>query len=121
MSVSPENRSRYRAIQISRLAKDIFFGMPERFAKALLGRFLLGPIVRWLFLSAEGELHRAGEIVLAELRRQAGMDRPTLFTTDAHAQYYRLGQRDLYLALVNLLNLDESSVRYLMELDDGLE
>ena len=121
MAVSPENRVRYRVMMIAREAKAIFAGPPERWAKALAARFFVRWIARWLFLGPEGTVHRGGEIVLAFLRTEAGLDRPTLFHSDPHVLAYRQGQRDLYLALVNLLNLDESSVRLLMELDDGLE
>lgn len=120
MAVSEENRARFRAIQVARQAKDIFMGPPERFAKAMLGRFFLGPLLRWLFLAPDGRLHRAGEIVIAELRRENGMDRPTQFHSDALVLAYRTGRRDSFHALINYLNLDESTVRYIMELDDGL-
>ena len=121
MAVSEKNRIRYRSIMIAREARGLFGGMPERTAKRLLGRFLMGPIVRWLFLAPDGEIHRGGEIVLAELARIAGYYRPTQFHEDPQVMAYRLGMRDLLRALLDYLYLDESSVQHLMELDDGLD
>jgi|TARA_Y100000817_G_scaffold266837_1_gene223210 hypothetical protein len=121
MAVSDKNRIRYRSIMLSREVKGLFGGMPERFGKRLLGRFLLGPILRWMFLAPDGEIHRGGEIVLAELARIAGYYRPTQFHEDPQVMAYRLGMRDLLRALLDYLYLDESSVQQLMELDDGLE
>lgn len=121
MAVSENNRIRYRAMMIARESKWIFGAVPERLARYLAQRFLFGWIVRWLFLADDGEVHRAGEIVLAELARIAGMHRPSQYTNDPHLLAYRLGMRDLFLALLDQLNLDESVVKHLMELDDGLE
>ena len=121
MAISQKNRVRFRSIMISREFKGLFGGVPERLAKRLVGRFLLGPIVRWLFLAPDGEIHRGGEIVLAELARIAGYYRPTQFHEDPQILAYRLGMRDLLRALLDYLYLDESSVQHLMELDDGLE
>lgn len=120
MSVTPENRLRWRRILISRAVKDVFLGVPERFGKALAARFLLGPIMRWLFLAPDGTPHRAGEIVLAELRHRSGFGRYSIFDPDPQVLAYREGQRAVVQMIFNLLNLDEAAVQHLMEVDDGL-
>lgn len=121
MAVSQKNRMRWRAVQISRAMRELFIGPPERFARWLAGRVLLGPILRWLFLAPDGQPHRAGEIVLAELRRRAGLNRRSNFHADASVMAYREGQRALVQEIFNYLNLDEGAVRKLMEIDDGLD
>lgn len=120
MTVTPENRVRYRRILIARDVKWLFMAVPERFAKRLLGRFLLGPLLRWLFLAPDGRPHRAGEIVLAELRGRTGFGRYSIFDPDPHVLAYREGQRAVVMMIFNLLNLDEAAVQTLMEVDDGL-
>lgn len=121
MAVSQTNRLRFRAIQVSREVKAVFLGVPERFAMRLTGRLLIGPVLRWLFLSPDGQPHRAGEVVLAELRRRAGLNRRSNFDPDPHVMAYREGQRALVQEIFNYLNLDEGAVRKLMEIDDGLD
>ncbi len=120
MPVTQENRIRYRQILIAREVKWLFMAVPERFAKRLLGRFLLGPLLRWLFLGEDGKPHRAGEIVLAELRRRTGMDRYSIFDPNSRVHAYREGQRASMMMIFNLLHLDEAQVQKLMEVDDGL-
>lgn len=120
MAVSDTNRIRFRQILVAREVKWVFMAVPERFAKRLLGRFLLGPLLRWLFLGPDGRPHRAGEIVLAELRRRSGFGRYSIFDPDPHVLAYREGQRAVVQEIFNLLNLDEAEVRKLMEVDDGL-
>ena len=121
MGVSQQNRVRFRMILIAREVKYVFGAVPERFAKAMLGRFLLGPILRWLFLGPDNQPHRAGEIVLAELRRRSGFGRYSIFDPDPQVLAYREGQRAVVQEIFNLLNLDEGQVQKLMEVDDGLE
>lgn len=120
MAVSAENRLRYRQILVSREVKWVFMAVPERFARLVLGRFLLGPLLRWLFLGPDGQPHRAGEIVLAELRRRTGMERYSIFDPDPQVLAYREGQRAAIMMIFNLLNLDEAMVQKLTEVDDGL-
>lgn len=120
MAVSAENRLRFRQVLVAREVKWLFMAVPERFAKAVLGRFLLGPLLRWLFLGPDGRPHRAGEIVLAELRRRTGMERYSIFDPDPQVLAYREGQRAAMMMIFNLLNLDEAAVQKLMEVDDGL-
>lgn len=120
MAVTEDNRTRYRSILIAREVKGMIFGVPERFAKAVLGRFLLGAVLRWLFLAPDGTPHRAGEIVLAELRKRSGFRNFSIFDPDPHVLAYREGQRAAVMMIFNLLNLDEAMVQKLMEIDDGL-
>lgn len=120
MAVTEENRFRYRQILVSRQVKWVFMAVPELLAERLLGRFLLGPLLRWLFLGPDGRPHRAGEIVLAELRRRTGMERYSIFDPDPHVMAYREGQRAAMMMIFNLLNLDEGAVQKLMEVQDGL-
>lgn len=121
MQVTEENRARERAILISREVKWLFGAVPERFAKAIAGRLLFGVLLRWLFLGEDGRVHRAGEIVLAELRRLSGLNhRKSIFDPDPVTMAFREGKRTMLLELVSYLNLDEITVRKMMELDDGL-
>lgn len=120
MSVTQANRLRWRTILLSREVKHLFLAVPERFAKAVLGRFFLGMVLRWLFLGENGKPHRAGEIVLAALRQRAGYHRHSNFDPDPHVLAYREGARATVQEIFNLLNLNETDVQQLMELDDGL-
>lgn len=118
MAVTENNRLRYRAVMVSREVKWLFCAIPERFASAILGRLFTGLILRWLFLAKDGKPHRAGEIVLAELRNSYALK--PVFSTDPLVMARRAGQREVWEDLVNYLNLDERTVQQLMELDDGL-
>jgi hypothetical protein len=120
MPVSPENRMRYRAILISREVRHILIAVPERFAKAVVGRWFFGLLLRWLFLGPDDKPHRGGEIVLAQLRRRTGYGRPTIFDPDPQVMAFREGQRAVVQEIFMLLNLDEAAVGQLMEVDDGL-
>jgi hypothetical protein len=115
MSVSRANRERYRAILIGREVKHLFGAIPEIFGAS--PRHLW----RWLFLGHDGKPHRAGEIVLADLRRYARLDRATIYDPDAHELAYREGKRAVVMRIFHYLNLDEHAVQVLMELDDGLD
>jgi hypothetical protein len=115
MAVSAENRLRFRAIMIAREVKALFCLMPE-----IMGLRRPRWLWRWLFLGTDGKPHRAGEIVLADLRRSAGLDRPSIFDRDPVVMAFREGQRVMAMRIFNYLNLDETDVRKLMELDDGL-
>lgn len=108
------NQLRERSIRISRQFKGVFKGVPERFAR-LLTRW----IWRWMFLAPDGQVHRGGEIVLADLRAFCRADQPSNFSTDAMVMARREGRREVWERIVNYLNLDESQVRKLMEIDDG--
>jgi hypothetical protein len=87
------NRFRWRAILIAREYKRVFH---------------------------EGDtLSRAGEYVLADLRRFCRADRPTIFDKDAMTMARREGRREVFVRLTNFLNLDEGAVQQLMEVEDG--
>lgn len=115
MSAAYFNALRRRSILVSREFKAVFLGVPERFAKRLLTRWVL----RWLFLGPNGKPHRAGEIVLSDLRKFCHADKPTIFTSDPHLMARREGRREVWNRIINYLNLDEYEVRKLMEIDDG--
>lgn len=115
MAVSENNRRRYRSILIARDVKGLFQSVPEIFA-ALLSRW----IWRWLFLGRDNKPHRAGEVVLAEIRRLTLLDQPSVFHSDPLVMAYREGKRSVGMKIMMYLNLDEHDVQKLMELDDGL-
>lgn len=130
MAVSQQNRLRWRAILIGRDVKALFAGMPERWRERppawwILLRALRSPramLWRWLFLGPDGRPHRAGEILLADLRDYCGLGdgRSTIFDPDPHVVAFREGKRAVFMRIANYLNLDEGMVQKLMELDDGL-
>lgn len=119
MSVSADNQERFYRMQVARAWKEIFMGVPERAARWIAGTFLVRWIWRWLFLSAEGELSRAGEIVLADLRNDFLLRGQ--FHKDPIEMARRVGQREVIEQLFYYLALDEKRVQQLMELDDGFE
>lgn len=108
------NQVRDLHMRISRRFKGVFKGVPDRFA-ALLTRW----IWRWLFVSADGEVHRGGRIVLGDLARFCRAHQPTNFSTEPLIMARREGRREVFVRILNYLNLDESVVQKLMELDDG--
>lgn len=116
MAVTPVNAQRYRAILISREVRSVFRMVPEVMR-------LARPAWLWraMFLAAPGQPHRAGEVILADLRDFAGLDRPTIFDPDPHVMAFREGKRAVVMRIINYLNLDEAAVQRIMELDDGLE
>lgn len=115
MTVSSENRLRWRSILLARMFKGLFFGMPDSVRGRLCGWFW-----RLMFLGPDGKPHRAAGFVLAELRRVCFFDRPSIFDANPQVMAYREGARRVFLVIMDYLNLDESEVRKLMELDDGL-
>lgn len=94
MSLSALNRFRWRSVLLARDAKDLFL--------------------------ADGQLRRSGEHLLADLRKFCFADRATIFSTEPLEMARREGRREVFVRLINLLNLDETQVQKLMELDDGL-
>ncbi|WP_226019516.1 hypothetical protein [Novosphingobium sp. FKTRR1] len=113
--MSSQNRLRWRAVLISRAARLCLWMAPEW----LRDRWL-GVLWRAMFLGPDDGPHRAGEIVLADLRTYAFLDRSTIFDSDPLVMAYREGRRSVALRLMNYLNLDEDAVQKLMEVDDGL-
>lgn len=73
-----------------------------------------------LFFAAEDHLRRDAEIALADLRDYCFGQKST-FDADALVMARREGRRDVWLRITNYLNLDETQVQQLMEVDDGLE
>ncbi len=74
---------------------------------------------KWLFKGDNGDLKRDAERVLADLRDFCGASAPTIFSTDPLIMARREGRREVFVRIVNFLNLDEATVQKLMELDDG--
>lgn len=114
MTVSAENRLRWRAILISREVKWLFKAVPGRWRE-----HLTAPFWRWAFLAEDGQLHRVGEIMLADLRDFC--TGTPMFSPDPLVMARRAGRREVFERITNYLNLDEAQVQKIMELDDGLE
>lgn len=112
MAITTANRMRYRAILIAREVSWLFRAVPDRWAGAITA-----PLWRALFLAEEGHLHRAGEIVLADLREFAVKP---VFDPDPLVMARRAGRREVFDRIVNYLNLDEGAVQKIMQLDDGI-
>lgn len=73
-----------------------------------------------LFRPNDG-MPREAEQVLADLRHFSFADRPTIFDPDVAVMARREGRREVFVRIINMLNLDEAAVQQLMEVDDGLE
>jgi hypothetical protein len=65
-----------------------------------------------------GKLKRSAEHVLADLRAFCKASDPTIFSTDALLMARREGRREVFVRIQRMLNLDESEVQKLMEIDD---
>lgn len=108
-----QNQKRARAVKFKHGLVDVFFAplIPDRW------------LWRWLFLS-DGRVRRAGEIVLARLRRFCFADR-SIFGGDAGRSDsafllgVREGRRQVWIEINKHLNLDEDAVQKLVENDDG--
>lgn len=114
MAVSQANRIRQRARLISREVKWIFAWVPP-----VVRCWLIARLWRWLFKMSDGGLHRAGEIMLADLRDFARVGE-TIFDIEPLVMARRLGRREVVERIINYLQLDEATVQMLMEIDDGL-
>lgn len=101
---------------IAREVKAIWRAVPEIFA----GR-APAQLWQWLFLAPDGKPHRAGAIVLADLRGFAFLDGRSVFDPDPVVMARRVGRQEVALRIINYLNLDEQAVQQLMEIDDGIE
>lgn len=113
-SMTP-NQARGLAIRLSRYFVALFRGVPDRFAP-LLTRW----VWRWLFLSADGQLHRGGRIVLRDLGRFARVHQLSNFSSDPLVMARREGRREVFARIQYLLNLNETEIRKMMENDDGI-
>lgn len=64
-------------------------------------------------------------IVLGDLKRFCGINRggvvvsPVLRMVDSHASAYRAGQRDVYLRIARMLDLDETDIKEVTDHDDS--
>ncbi|WEK43639.1 MAG: hypothetical protein P0Y64_02055 [Candidatus Sphingomonas colombiensis] len=133
MSLSERNYRRWRSVQVSRAFKSLFrpagivdAGRRVIGAIALLGVFLLGGRQawrRWLYriaFTVDGEtLRLAANHVLADLR-DFSFARTSAFDPDPIIMARRQGRRDVWLRIANYLELDETAVQKLMEIDDGI-
>jgi len=72
-----------------------------------------------LFFSADKIMSRDAEIVLADLRDFTRAEQGA-FSPDPYVNARNIGRREVFLRLTHHLNLDESEVRKLMEMDSGL-
>lgn len=66
-----------------------------------------------IFLDGNNRLNPAAQIVLADLKRVAGINKggivisPVSRMVDSHATAYRAGQRDMWLRIMKMIGLDE--------------
>lgn len=120
MAVTQKNRQRWRAVLLSRAVKWIFKSSPAQpnFGTGLRAGMRAG-LWRVLFVAENGELHRSGEILLADLREFA--TGAPMFSPEPLIMARRAGRREVFERIINYLNLDEAAVQQLLELDDGLE
>lgn len=81
---------------------------------------LLGRSYKDLFLADGGAVKRSAGHVLADLRSFCRADEPTIFDKDPHEMARREGRREVFVRMINFLNLDEAMVQKIMELDDGI-
>lgn len=69
--------------------------------------------------------HRDAIVVLSDLKRFCGINRggivvsPVLRMVDPHASAYRAGQRDVYLRISKMLDLDETDIKEVTDHDDS--
>lgn len=111
-----KNWLRAKRIAISRRFKWLLLGAPRWTFK----RWWLGWLWQALFVGQDGKVHRAGEILLSDLRGFAfGGPQATVFSSDPLMMARREGRREVFLRIVNYLNLDEDVVLQMMEIDDG--
>jgi len=77
----------------------------------------LSRVYKGLFLE-NGSLRRDGEAVLADLRDYCRAQQGN-FSKDALMMARYEGRREVFLRIAGLLELDETTVRQFMEVDDG--
>lgn len=108
MTEHPLNPLRRKAVALSRSFKELFLSEDAR-AQA-----------RWqkLFMADETTVRRVGEHCLADLRDFCWAQKSS-FDPDPLIMARRAGRRDVWLRITQALNLDESKVQQLMEIDDG--
>lgn len=116
-AATERNWLRLRAIRISRAVKDLFLVAPGLIVRG----WLAGWLWRAMFIGDDGRVHRGGEILLADLREFAFGGGRTVFSNDPLVMARREGRREVFMRIINYLNLDEAVVQKMMEVDDGLE
>lgn len=114
------NQKRWRAILQSRAVRALFLAPPRAQATAENGEpEPAAAIAERLFFGPDGVLTRDAQSVLADLRDFC-FAQATIFATDPLLMARRAGRREVWLRLMDFLNLDEKQVQMLMEVDDGL-
>ena len=69
-----------------------------------------------VYLDGHGSPNPMAAIVLSDLKRFCGINRggivvsPISRTVDPYATAYRAGQRDVYLRIVKMIDLDETAI-----------
>lgn len=107
------NERRIQAVAMSRHFKELFSGW----------RMTRSGWWRRLFLTDEQRLRIASERVIADLRDFCfahANNRRLLFSKDPLIMARNLGRREVFDRIILYLNLDESEVQTLMEIDDGI-
>lgn len=101
---------RRKAVNVSRAAKEIFFAYfaPRRWSWRAV-----------FFAPGHDRLRRASELVLKDLGNFCFATRST-FSSDPYLMGVREGRRQVWLRIVQSLELDERQVQQLMEVDDGV-
>ncbi len=100
---------RWRSGQIAHGFKELFRLIPLPRSR----------IWRWMFLNDEGEMRRAGEIALADLRDYCGADpKHSSFHPDPLMMARIAGRREVFNRIVRYLNLDETHIENLRSIDD---
>lgn len=102
---------RRKAVEVGRAMKDLFFAyfLPSAWSWRTL-----------FFVAGHNRLKRASQIVLRDLATFCFATRTT-FSSDPYIMGVREGRRQVWLRIIDGLELDEREVRKLMEIDDGVE
>jgi hypothetical protein len=100
------------------MAEDPFIRRAQRLAVSMMRRSLLLRSAAYKRLFAPGgTIGRDAEIVLADLRN-LGFAQKSTFHPDPYEHGRRAGRREMWLRIVQHLNLDEERVQKLVELED---
>jgi hypothetical protein len=119
MSVIERNRTRWRAVQISRAWRELLQRGRASLLWLAMCWLLPARAYRRVFASDGARLRTAAQFVLADLRDFSFADR-SAFDPDPLVMARRQGRRDVWLRISNYLLLDEEQVNRLMEVDDGV-
>ena len=110
------NMKRVRAIVQSRAFKRLFLAPP---AEAPADEDGAKVSAERTFFGDNGLLKRDAQAVLADLREFC-FAQSSGFSPDPLVMARRAGRREVWLRLIDFLNLDEKQVQMMMEVDDGL-